>query len=163
MRLQDCNQCPLRSNIPEGIGPCEPHAAKTDLMIVSYQPTEDQILLGIEAGTEYDLLSKLIKTPFYYTYLIKCLGEAKKLHVSTCMAAWLYREINFIKPKRVIMMGKEVSYHLVPQIKRSDSIRKIAGKEYTIDEVSYIPTYSSASILNGGRSSIHDLERILNS
>jgi len=163
MYLKNCNLCPLREQMHPIYSPCEPLQNQgADIMIVSYQPTEDEIELGIIAGTEYDLLSKVISDPFYFTHLVKCTGKVTSNIVNTCMVKWLEREIDSFQPKLVVTMGKDVSYYLIPDVKRKDSIREIAGKKYSVGGVPHTPSLSSASIINGGKSSLFSFQQIFN-
>ena len=160
MKLKDCNLCPLRSEMNEYFFPCQPITSKSDLMIIAYQPPEDAVTIGIEATIDYDLIKSVVKTSFYFTYLVKCLGKTNSKIIKTCMKNWVSREIQSLKPKTIITMGKEVSDKVIPGINKKKSIREIAGERYIIDGTTYIPTFSSAFILNGGKSTLNSFKNI---
>lgn len=98
-----CTRCELHKNNPEftcpavGIGTGE-------LFIIDWQPTKTTILTSYY-NTNIDFLRRVITKPFYYTYAIKCLGKPLKLHFNICKD-WIDQELQLIKPKLVITLGK---------------------------------------------------------
>lgn len=166
MQLKNCNLCPLSKDLPCGVGPCKPIMTQSDTMIVSFQPSYDDTLLGIENSIEYDIIKKATNTPFYLTHLVKCPTlptlKPSKMIVNTCMLAWLQKEITKLQPKQIFTLGKDVSYHLINQVKMSHSMKVIVGRKFIQDDIVYTPNFSPASMINSGRVKLKEFARIFN-
>ncbi len=65
---------------------------------------------------------------------------------------WLYEELNFIKPKLVVFLGRHSMNDFFPELKISEAHGKLIHKKFNRIETNYfLPLYHPASALyNGG-------------
>lgn len=122
MNIQDlqknCRNCELcvlsesRSSVCFAVG----KFVSNPIMVISYSPTSEEDLTGFcYFGREGSIVKKImasIDKDVYYTYVIKCWKGLQKINkkcVKTCTENWLFKEIEIIKPSKIICFGKNVS------------------------------------------------------
>jgi len=151
--LGDCTRCKLvglgRNQIVFGVG--NPNA---DLMFVGEAPGADEDIKGEPfVGRAGQLLTKIIEAidlrreDVYIANVIKCRPPQNRNpepdEVAQC-EPFLFRQIDMIKPKVIVALGKFAAQCL---LKTTDPITKIRGREFTYRDAILIPTYHPAYLL----------------
>ena len=150
---EDCSRCKLhrlgRSQIVFGVG--NPDA---DLMFVGEAPGDDEDIQGEPfVGRAGQLLTKIIEAigmkreDVYIANVIKCRPPNNRNpepdEVEQC-EPFLFRQIDLIKPKVIVALGKFAAQCL---LKTNDPITRIRGREYKYRDAVLMPTYHPAYLL----------------
>jgi uracil-DNA glycosylase len=149
----DCSRCKLhtlgRQQIVFGVG--NPNA---DLMFVGEAPGADEDEQGIPfVGRAGQLLTKIIEAidlkrdDVYIANIIKCRPPQNRNpesdEVESC-EPFLFRQIEAIKPKVIVALGKYAAQTLL----RSDApISRIRGQQFDYRGATLIPTFHPAYLL----------------
>ena len=151
--LGDCTRCKLhtlgRKQIVFGVG--NPNA---DLMFVGEAPGADEDVQGEPfVGRAGQLLTKIIEAidlkreDVYIANLIKCRPPGNRNpepdEAEQC-EPFLFRQIDSIKPKVIVALGKFAAQAL---LKTTEPITKIRGREFTYRDAVLMPTYHPAYLL----------------
>jgi DNA polymerase len=151
--LGDCTRCKLhtlgRKQIVFGVG--NPNA---DLMFVGEAPGADEDIQGEPfVGRAGQLLTKIIEAigmkreDVYIANVIKCRPPGNRNpepdEVEQC-EPFLFRQIDTIKPKVIVALGKFAAQCL---LRTSDPITRIRGREYKYRDAILMPTYHPAYLL----------------
>jgi DNA polymerase len=149
----DCSRCKLhtlgRKQVVFGVG--NPNA---DLMFVGEGPGADEDIQGEPfVGRAGQLLTKIIEAielrreDVYIANVIKCRPPNNRNpepdEVEQC-APFLFRQIDIIKPKVIVALGKFAAQCL---LKSDAPITRIRGREFTYRDSILIPTYHPAYLL----------------
>jgi DNA polymerase len=149
----DCSRCKLhtlgRKQVVFGVG--NPDA---DLMFVGEAPGADEDIQGEPfVGRAGQLLTKIIEAidlrreDVYIANVIKCRPPQNRNpepdEVEQC-EPFLFRQIDVIKPKVIVALGKFAAQCL---LKTNDPITRIRGREYRYRDAILIPTYHPAYLL----------------
>jgi DNA polymerase len=151
--LGDCTRCKLhtlgRKQIVFGVG--NPNA---DLMFVGEAPGADEDIQGEPfVGRAGQLLTKIIEAigltrgDVYIANLIKCRPPGNRNpepDESEQCEPFLFRQIDSIKPKVIIALGKFAAQAL---LRTTEPITKIRGREFKYRDAILIPTYHPAYLL----------------
>jgi DNA polymerase len=148
-----CTRCKLhtlgRSQVVFGVG--NPEA---DLMFVGEAPGADEDIQGEPfVGRAGQLLTKIIEAigmrrdEVYIANVIKCRPPGNRNpepdEVGQC-EPFLFRQVDTIKPKVVVALGKFAAQCL---LRTTDPITRIRGKEFRYRDAILIPTYHPAYLL----------------
>jgi DNA polymerase len=151
--LGDCTRCKLhalgRRQIVYGVG--NPNA---DLMFVGEAPGADEDIQGEPfVGRAGQLLTKIIEAiglrreDVYIANVIKCRPPNNRNpepdEVQQC-EPFLFRQIDTIKPKVIVALGKFAAQCL---LRTSDPITRLRGREYKYRDAILMPTYHPAYLL----------------
>ena len=148
-----CTRCKLhtlgRKQVVFGVG--NPNA---DLMFVGEAPGADEDLQGEPfVGRAGQLLTKIIEAmgmkreDVYIANVIKCRPPGNRNpepdEVDRC-EPFLFRQIDAIKPKVIVALGKFAAQSL---LRTTDPITRIRGREYKYRNAILMPTYHPAYLL----------------
>jgi DNA polymerase len=151
--LGECTRCKLhglgRRQIVYGVG--NPAA---DLMFVGEAPGGDEDIQGEPfVGRAGQLLTKIIEAielrreDVYIANVIKCRPPGNRNpepdEVEQC-EPFLFRQIDTIKPKVIVALGKFAAQSL---LRTADPITRLRGREYKYRDAILIPTYHPAYLL----------------
>ena len=151
--LGPCTRCKLhtlgRKQIVFGVG--NPNA---DLMFVGEAPGADEDVQGEPfVGRAGQLLTKIIEAigmkreDVYIANVIKCRPPGNRNpepdEVEQC-EPFLFRQIDTIKPKVIVALGKFAAQCL---LRTSDPITRLRGREYKYRDAILMPTYHPAYLL----------------
>jgi DNA polymerase len=151
--LGDCTRCKLhtlgRRQIVFGVG--NPEA---DLMFVGEAPGADEDEQGIPfVGRAGQLLTKIIEAiglardDVYIANVIKCRPPGNRNpepdEVETC-EPFLFRQIDIIKPKVIVALGKFGAQTLLRTL---DPISRLRGRVYNYRGAKLVPTFHPAYLL----------------
>jgi DNA polymerase len=151
--LGECTRCKLvglgRKTIVFGVG--NPNA---DLMFVGEAPGADEDIQGEPfVGRAGQLLTKIIEAidlrreDVYIANVIKCRPPQNRNpepdEVEQC-EPFLFRQLDTIKPKVIVALGKFAAQSL---LRTTDPITRIRGREFTYRDAILIPTYHPAYLL----------------
>ena len=151
--LGDCTRCKLhtlgRKQIVFGVG--NPNA---DLMFVGEAPGADEDIQGEPfVGRAGQLLTKIIEAiglrreDVYIANVIKCRPPGNRNpepdEVEQC-EPFLFRQIDTIKPKVIVALGKFAAQSL---LRTSDPITRLRGREFKYRDAVLMPTYHPAYLL----------------
>jgi DNA polymerase len=149
----DCSRCKLhtlgRKQVVFGVG--NPNA---DLMFVGEAPGADEDIQGEPfVGRAGQLLTKIIEAigltrdEVYIANVIKCRPPGNRNpepdEVEQCQP-FLFRQIDTVKPKVVVALGKFAAQCL---LRTTDPITRIRGREFTYRDAILMPTYHPAYLL----------------
>jgi DNA polymerase len=149
----DCSRCKLhtlgRKQVVFGVG--NPHA---DLMFVGEAPGADEDIQGEPfVGRAGQLLTKIIESiglrreDVYIANVIKCRPPGNRNpepdEVEQC-EPFLFRQIDTVKPKVIVALGKFAAQCL---LRTTDPITRIRGREFKYRDAILIPTYHPAYLL----------------
>jgi DNA polymerase len=149
----DCSRCKLhrlgRKQVVFGVG--NPDA---DLMFVGEAPGADEDIQGEPfVGRAGQLLTKIIEAiglrreDVYIANVIKCRPPNNRNpepdEVEQC-EPFLFRQIDTIKPKVIVALGKFAAQCL---LRTNDPITRIRGREFKYRDAILIPTYHPAYLL----------------
>ena len=151
--LGDCTRCKLhglgRAQIVFGVG--NPQA---DLMFVGEAPGADEDVQGEPfVGRAGQLLTRIIEAmglrrdDVYIANLIKCRPPGNRNPEPDEMAQcepFLFRQIDAIKPKVIVALGKFAAQSL---LRTTEPITKLRGREYAYRDAILMPTYHPAYLL----------------
>src|SRR5258705_2160893 len=165
----DCSRCKLhtlgRRQVVFGVG--NPEA---DLMFVGEAPGADEDIQGEPfVGRAGQLLTKIIEAidlrreDVYIANVIKCRPPGNRNpepdEVEQC-EPFLFRQIDTVKPKVIVALGKFAAQCL---LRTSDPITRIRGREFKYRDAILIPTYHPAYLLrtpSAKREMWADMERL---
>jgi uracil-DNA glycosylase family 4 len=148
-----CQRCKLhglgRTQVVFGVG--SPNA---DLMFVGEAPGADEDLQGEPfVGKAGQLLTKIIeaidlkRNQVYIANVIKCRPPGNRNpepdEVDSC-EPFLFRQIDAIKPKVIVALGKFAAQSL---LKTTDPITRLRGRVFNYRGASLIPTFHPAFLL----------------
>ena len=148
-----CQRCKLhglgRTQVVFGVG-----NADADLMFVGEAPGADEDLQGEPfVGRAGQLLTKIIEAiglrrdQVYIANVIKCRPPGNRNpepdEVDSC-EPFLFRQIDAIKPKVIIALGKFAAQSL---LKTGDPITRLRGRVFNYRGASLIPTFHPAFLL----------------
>ena len=151
--LGPCTRCKLsglgRNQIVFGVG--NPNA---DLMFVGEAPGADEDITGEPfVGRAGQLLTKIIEAidlrreDVYIANVIKCRPPQNRNpepdEVEQC-EPFLFRQIDTIKPKVIVALGKFAAQCL---LRTAEPISAIRGREFTYRDAILMPTYHPAYLL----------------
>ena len=149
----DCSRCKLhtlgRRQVVFGVG--NPAA---DLMFVGEAPGADEDIQGEPfVGRAGQLLTKIIEAiglsrgDVYIANVIKCRPPGNRNpepdEVERC-EPFLFRQIDAIKPKVIVALGKFAAQSL---LKTAEPITRLRGREYKYRDAILMPTYHPAYLL----------------
>jgi uracil-DNA glycosylase len=149
----DCSRCKLhtlgRTQVVFGVG--NPDA---DLMFVGEAPGADEDIQGEPfVGRAGQLLTKIIEAidltreDVYIANVIKCRPPGNRNpepdEVEQC-EPFLFRQIDTVKPKVIVALGKFAAQCL---LRTNDPITRIRGREFKYRDAILIPTYHPAYLL----------------
>jgi DNA polymerase len=149
----DCQRCKLhtlgRRQVVFGVG--NPNA---DLMFVGEGPGADEDIQGEPfVGRAGQLLTKIIeaigmtRSEVYIANVIKCRPPQNRNpepdEVEQC-EPFLFRQIEIIKPKVIVALGKFAAQCL---LKTTEPITRLRGREYKYRDAILMPTYHPAFLL----------------
>jgi uracil-DNA glycosylase len=149
----DCSRCKLhtlgRRQVVFGVG--NPNA---DLMFVGEAPGADEDIQGEPfVGKAGQLLTKIIEAinmkreDVYIANVIKCRPPQNRNpepdEVVQC-EPFLFRQIETIKPKVIVALGKFAAQSL---LKTTEPISRIRGREYKYRNAILMPTFHPAFLL----------------
>lgn len=148
-----CSRCKLhtlgRTQVVFGVG--NPNA---DLMFVGEAPGADEDIQGEPfVGRAGQLLTKIIEAidlkreDVYIANVIKCRPPGNRNpepdEVEECQP-FLFRQIDTVKPKVVVALGKFAAQCL---LRTNDPITRIRGREFKYRDAILMPTYHPAYLL----------------
>jgi uracil-DNA glycosylase len=148
-----CQRCKLhtlgRKQVVFGVG--NPNA---DLMFVGEAPGADEDMQGEPfVGRAGQLLTKIIeaiglqRSDVYIANVIKCRPPGNRNpepdEVERC-EPFLFRQIDMIKPKVIVALGKFAAQSL---LKTTDPITRLRGREYRFRSAILMPTFHPAYLL----------------
>lgn len=151
--IGDCTRCKLhtlgRKQVVFGVG--NPNA---DLMFVGEAPGADEDVQGEPfVGRAGQLLTKIIEAmgmrreDVYIANVIKCRPPGNRNpepdEVEQC-EPFLFRQIDQIKPKVIVALGKFAAQCL---LKTNDPITRLRGREFSYRDAILMPTYHPAYLL----------------
>ena len=151
--LGDCTRCKLhqqgRKQIVFGVG--NPNA---ELMFIGEAPGADEDIQGEPfVGRAGQLLTKIIEAiglkreDVYIANVIKCRPPGNRNpepdEVEQC-EPFLFRQIDTVKPKVIVALGKFAAQCL---LRTNDPITRIRGREFKYRDAILIPTYHPAYLL----------------
>jgi DNA polymerase len=149
----DCSRCKLhrlgRRQVVFGVG--NPNA---DLMFVGEGPGADEDIQGEPfVGRAGQLLTKIIEAivlrreDVYIANVVKCRPPQNRNpepdEVEQC-EPFLFRQIEAIKPKVIVALGKFAAQSL---LRTTEPITRIRGREFRYRDAILIPTYHPAYLL----------------
>ncbi len=149
----DCSRCKLhalgRTRVVFGVG--HPSA---ELMFVGEAPGADEDLQGEPfVGRAGQLLTRIIEAiglrrdEVYIANVIKCRPPNNRNpepdEVEQC-EPFLFRQIDTIKPKVIVALGKFAAQSL---LRTNDPITRLRGREYRYRDAILMPTYHPAYLL----------------
>jgi DNA polymerase len=149
----NCSRCKLhtlgRTQVVFGVG--NPNA---DLMFVGEAPGADEDVQGEPfVGRAGQLLTKIIEAidlrrdDVYIANVIKCRPPGNRNpepdEVEQC-EPFLFRQIDTVKPKVIVALGKFAAQCL---LRTNDPITRIRGREFKYRDAVLIPTYHPAYLL----------------
>jgi uracil-DNA glycosylase family 4 len=149
----DCSRCKLhtlgRRQVVFGVG--NPNA---DLMFVGEAPGADEDMQGEPfVGRAGQLLTKIIEAidlrreDVYIANVIKCRPPSNRNpepdEVEQC-EPFLFRQIDTVKPKVIVALGKFAAQCL---LRTTDPITRIRGREFKYRDAILMPTYHPAYLL----------------
>ncbi|MBN2479925.1 MAG: uracil-DNA glycosylase [Parachlamydiales bacterium] len=153
-KIKRCKKCPLcRSRIKAVAGEGKINAR---ILILGESPGSEEDRVGVpfvgKAGRLLDellLLANLKRKDIFITNLVKCHPQKnkdpKKNEILTCMNNYLFNQLEIIKPKIIITLGRYSSKYLLENFNiKFSSISKLHGKVKNIDKITIIPMYHPA-------------------
>ena len=164
----DCTLCSLHK------GRLHPVFAKgninSNIFICGMVPAHEENKVGIpfvgRAGKLLDRILEscnLILNDVYITNIVKCClspGISLKQDWIDCCLPYLVAQINEIKPKVIITLGKDASDGLFGR--KTPSMGSIRGKVFSYgDDIKIVPTYHPSYLLRGGGVNHKHMPRVL--
>lgn len=167
--VMTCTKCPLhstRKNVVFGVG-----NTKAELMFVGEGPGADEDEQGIPfVGRAGQLLTKMIEAmglsreKVYIANIVKCRPPENRNPFEnesmTCIP-YLYRQIEYIKPKYIICLGSVATQNL---LRTNVGITKLRGEFVDLNGIKVMPTYHPAYLLrnpNMKKPCWEDLQKVM--
>jgi len=150
--IKTCLKCPLghtRTNFVYGVG-----NPKAEIMFIGEAPGADEDAQGEPfVGKAGQLLNKILaaielkRDEVYICNILKCRPPNNRdpdpIEMGTC-TPYLYKQIDLIKPKFIICLGRIAGQWL---LKTNDSLTSLRGKIYEFRGAKLIITYHPAALL----------------
>lgn len=151
-KIKDCQKCALgksRTNFVFGSG--NPTA---DVMIIGEAPGAEEDKQGLPfVGRAGKLLTDILKAinferdKVYIANILKCRPPSNRnplpAEMDECMP-YLYKQIDIIKPKAILMLGLVAATGL---LKQKTSLTKLRGNVFEVNGVQSMVTYHPAALL----------------
>jgi DNA polymerase len=147
-----CQKCRLhktRTNVVFGVG-----STSADLMFVGEGPGAEEDKQGIPfVGRAGKLLTKMIEAmnitrdDVFIANIVKCRPPENRNPFedeSECCKPYLFRQIEFIKPKVIVCLGSVAAQNL---LKTNVGITKLRGEFVELNGVKVMPTFHPAYLL----------------
>lgn len=167
--VEQCKKCRLaetRKNVVFGVGD-----VRADLMFVGEGPGADEDEQGEPfVGRAGQLLTKMIEAmglsrqTVYIANIVKCRPPENRNpfedESNTCIP-YLYRQIEYIKPKIIICLGSVAAQNL---LKTNVGISKLRGNFVMLNGIKVMPTFHPAYLLrnpNMKRPCWEDLQMVM--
>ena len=151
-KISGCQKCPLgktRINLVFGTG--NPNA---DVMLIGEAPGAEEDKQGIPfVGRAGKLLNDILKSinlkreEIYIANIVKCRPPQNRNPLPAEMEAclpYLYKQIELIKPKLILLLGKVAATAL---LKKNLSLAKFRGNVYEVSGIKTMVTYHPAALL----------------
>ncbi len=173
-----CTSCVLVELAGKPTTPCFSnwsHPGFCDLMVISDKPSaEESLLMSGYADRHNKFLIKLLNEYFpfkniYYTYLTKCysaevLNKIKSC-VDICYKKWLYREINELQPKIILVLGEQTYNYLlqpkIPGLKKHKKFIDKLGEFIQYDMTKFVTWHSSYTLFTRGAAETNKFKKLL--
>ena len=146
-QAQNCHLCSLskgRNNIVFGEGNPQANIMFIGDIPLEIEENEGKIFLGRGGEMITDMIEKVLnlsRGEVYITNLLKChpplSKEPNKNEFHTCKA-YLFKEIELVKPKIIITLGEKAYYYLTNDITK---LKEIRGTIIKKEKYSIVPTY----------------------
>lgn len=148
-QILECQKCPNYKDMP-----CGPVLGfgNSKIMVIGECPGKDEALIGQPfigmCGKFFDKAilanANIERDQLYITNIQKCSEREGKKNVPakqipTCIN-WLSKEIDILKPKLIITLGKLPAINLL-KLKKSTSLGSIIGKVHKYNSIDVIPAY----------------------
>lgn len=145
-----CGLCETRNTVVFGDG--DPDA---DIMFIGEGPGENEDQTGLPfVGQAGQLLSKMLEYCFgltrdevYIANIVKCRPpnnrDPEPYEITRCMP-WLMMQINAVKPKVIVALGRVAAQSLLFSEER---IGRMRGKRYAWEGIPVIPTWHPSYLL----------------
>jgi uracil-DNA glycosylase len=170
----NCSKCPLVKDMPfgspvPGVGPSEAR-----IMLIGEALGKDEAALAEPfVGQCGQLLDKMLldagldRSRLFITNAVKCRptkneGKANRppsdVEIAACKG-WLWKEIQLVKPKCIITLGKVPTYTLLrSQLKKSYKLGSIVGVEFIVDfcDSRIFPTYHPSFLMLHGKDKVEE-------
>ncbi|MFQ6082580.1 MAG: uracil-DNA glycosylase family protein [Candidatus Aminicenantia bacterium] len=170
--ITNCRKCRLfssRTNLVFGQGNSD-----ADLMFIGEAPGEDEDRVGEPfVGKAGQLLTKIIKAmnltraDVYITNVVKCRPPSNRNpredEIKQCWP-YLIRQINLIRPKIIVALGKIAAQALLDD---KSPISYLRGNFYQFQNIKVIPTYHPAYLVRNEsntelkRKVWHDMKKVM--
>lgn len=153
------NTCNLKSQVTQAVfGYGNPD---TNIVFIGEAPGKDEDLQGIPfVGRAGQFLNEMLeeigmkREDIYITNIVKYRppnNRDPEPNEKEACADWLYEELNFIKPKLIIFLGRHSMNNFFPEEKISDVHGKLLHKKFKHITCEYfLPLYHPASALYNG-------------
>jgi len=151
-----CTSCSLNQDRIKPVFSKGSHSAS--IMICGMVPAKDENLVGTpfvgRAGKLLDILLEQANLDYeqvYITNLVKCPvkpGTSLEDNWINSCSYYLNEEINIIKPKLIISLGKDASFNLLGLTK--GAISGIIGGVYEYNWLNIMPTYHPSFLVRKG-------------
>ena len=151
--MYGCRSCSLRNECLQVVVPYG-NLIDPKLIIIGDIPSIDDIKKGIPfSGNVGEILkntlrqTKILNTSnTMLTTLIKCLPKdlkfPKKDLVATCMSKWQLKEIELLKPKRLLLLGNNV----LKQLTGISGVSGNRGQWFTVSNIRSMATFHPSFI-----------------
>lgn len=154
--IAGCDQCPLSKQRTHAV-PGEGNA-DADLLFIGEGPGKREDELGRPfvggAGKFLDEMLTLInltRKDVFITNIVKCRPpnnrDPEPAEVETCTTLYLYKQINIIKPKLIIPLGRHSMHRFLPE---DFKISQVHGNPYRRKGQVFFPLYHPAAALYRG-------------
>lgn len=154
--VKKCTQCPLsekRTQAVPGVG-----SEKADILFIGEGPGQREDEQGEPfvgaAGKFLDEmlgLIKLTRNDVFITNIVKCRPPGNRdpelPEVEMCTKLYLYKQIEIIKPKIIVPLGRHAMYRFLPE---TFKISEVHGKPFRRKGQVYFPLYHPAAALYNG-------------
>ena len=170
LEYSSCQKCPLHETRKHFVyGDGNPHA---DIMIIGEGPGAKEDLSGkVFVGPAGELLTKMLKainidrTDIYITNIVKCRPPHNRdpfpAEKEACIP-YLLEQIDIIKPKALILLGKVAANSLLPNQDKT-TLNSYRNKEYYFHDIRTFVTYHPSALLHNASYKLpawHDLQYI---
>ena len=158
--VSQCSACVLgqtRTHPVAGEGPEELSRLtnSVEVMVIGEGPGADEDRQGRPfVGRAGQLLDKMLeaiqlsrKTNCYITNVVKCRPPQNRdpaPEERSCCAAFLDAQIQLLRPKMILVMGRIAAQHL---LQTSDGIGKLRGRFFNYQRIPLMPTYHPSALL----------------
>ena len=174
-QITSCTRCNLHKGLPIGLTPVKGKGnLNAQILIVNSTISKESSYLQEPFGQQETLIlrrvikkSGLILANFYFTSAVKCYGEdIKSQHIQSCKLH-LWNEIQAIKPKVIVLLGKPATKLLLKkQIGSNFNLEDVICKFYgvvfqdIIPACYIVPLYSIEYLANQGKEEFEKVETV---